>query len=276
MIKWGIQNGKQRYKCKACNQLFNNSTPWIKYKNRFVWFRKWVLERQTYSTLQRDSGLSKDTLQRTFYYFLDKAPTTPIICREHINLRIDATYFKQFCVVCYQDHELSYTQLFRFSDAERYEEIKEDLENLLTLGLSIGSITCDGHKSTIKAIRKVMPDIALQRCLVHIQRMCLIWITSRPKTIPAMELRLLVLKIHLIKTHNDRLVWVRNLYKWHNVHKEYLKERTFNEKTGRSWYTHKLLRRAYYTLKRALPNMFHYLDNPNIPNNSRSRSAPAE
>jgi len=32
-------------------------------------------------------------------------------------------------VVCYQDDLLSYTQLFRFSDAERYEEIKEDLSN---------------------------------------------------------------------------------------------------------------------------------------------------
>ena len=32
-------------------------------------------------------------------------------------------------MVCYQDDLLSYTQLFRFSDAERYEEIKEDLSN---------------------------------------------------------------------------------------------------------------------------------------------------
>ena len=31
-----------------------------------------------------------------------------------------------FCVVCYQDDFLSYTQALRFSDAERYEEIRED------------------------------------------------------------------------------------------------------------------------------------------------------
>ena len=127
------------------------------FENRFSWFRKWVLERQTYKTLQRDSGLSKDTLQRTFYYFLLQAPLTPIIHHDNIYLRVDATYFKRFCVVCYQDDFLSYTQLFRFSDAERYEEIKEDLTNLLNLGLQIDSITTDGHKATLKAIKKVMP-----------------------------------------------------------------------------------------------------------------------
>jgi hypothetical protein len=98
--------------------------------NRFIWFRKWVLERQTYKTLQRDSGLSKDTLQKTFYYFLNRAPLTPIIHHDNIHLRVDATYFKQFCVICYQDNLISYTQLFRFSDAERYEEIRGDLLNL--------------------------------------------------------------------------------------------------------------------------------------------------
>ena len=115
-----------------------------------------MLERQTYNTLQRDSGLSKDTLQRTFYHFLAKAPLTPIIHHDNIHLRVDATYFKKFCVVCYQDNLISYTQLFRFSDGERYEEIKEDLRNLLTLGLEIASITCDGHKATLKAVKKVM------------------------------------------------------------------------------------------------------------------------
>ena len=48
-------------------------------------------------------------------------------------------------------------------------------------------------------------------------------------------------------------------------HKDYLKERTYSKESGRYWYTHKLLRRSYTTIKRALPNMFHYLSNPKIP-----------
>ena len=31
-----------------------------------------------------------------------------------------------------------------------------------------------------------------------------------------------------------------------------------------------MVRRSFMTIKRALPNMFHYLDNPNIPKSSNS------
>jgi transposase-like protein len=81
-------------------------------------------------------------------------------------LRIDATYFAKFCLVCYQDDFDGYTQLLRFTDGEHYEEIREDLVNLLKLGIQIESITTDGHKSILKAIKRSVPDAIVQRCLV--------------------------------------------------------------------------------------------------------------
>ena len=209
--------------------------------------------------------MSKDTLQKTFYYFLNKAPVTPIIHHDHIHLRVDATYFKKFCVVCYQDNKISYTQLFRFSDGERFVEIKEDLLNLLNLGLEIESITCDGHKATLKAIKKVMPFVKVQRCLVHIQRMCLLWLTAHPTYDAGRELRPLVFMIHRIETHNDRLYWIQCLLAWEIKFNDFLKVRSYKPETGRYWFKHRLIRRSYFTIKRALPNMFHYLDNPDIP-----------
>jgi len=265
VIRWGKQNGKQRFKCKRCGIFLTDNRPEQRVQNRFVWFRKWVLERQTYQTLSRDSGLCRDTLQRTFYQLLEKAPRIKIIKRDHVHLRIDATYFAKFCLVCYQDDFDGYTQLLRFTDGEHYEEIKEDLSNLLKLGIQIESITTDGHKSILKAIRKSVPDAIAQRCLVHIQRMCLLWLTQYPKHVAGQELRKLVLQILQIRTENDRIYWRREFLKWHESHKDYLNERTYNVGSGRYWYTHKLLRRSYITIKRALPNMFHYLSNPNIP-----------
>jgi AraC-like DNA-binding protein len=266
VIKWGIQTGKQRFRCKNCDIFFTRNRPDQKVQNRFIWFRKWVLERQTYKTLSRDSGLSRDTLQRTFYQLLEQAPLVKIIKRDNVRLRIDATYFNQFCVVCYQDNEDGYTQLIRFSDGEHYEEIKEDLDNLIKLGLRLESITTDGHKSILKAMKKSVPDVIAQRCLVHIQRMCLLWLTRYPKHPAGQELRHLVLQILKIKTNNDRLHWTGEFRKWHEQYKDYINEKTHNTDTGRYWYTHKLLRRSYITINRALPNMFHYLANPKIPN----------
>lgn len=209
--------------------------------------------------------MCRDTLQRTFYQLLDQAPRIKIIKREGVHFRIDATYFAKFCVVCYQDDYDGYTQLLRFTDGEHYEEIREDLANLLKLGIQIESITSDGHKSALKAIRKSVPDAIVQRCLVHIQRMCLIWLTRYPRHPAGQQLRRLVLQILKIETENDRIYWTREFLSWHEFHKDYLNERTYNTETGRYWYTHKLLRRSYITIKRALPNMFHYLSNPAIP-----------
>lgn len=265
MIRWGKQLNKQRFRCNDCGIYFTNNNKEQSVKNRFIWFKKWVLERQTYRSLQRDSGLSKDTLQKLFYRFLNDAPLTPLIHHDNIHLRVDATYFKKFCVVCYQDDSISYTQLFRFSDAERYEEIKEDLINLLHLGLHINSITCDGHKATLKAIKKVMPGVIVQRCLVHIQRMCLLWLTARPAYDAGKQLRELVLLIHQIKTYNDKQFFIQQLLLWEQQFNDFLKQKSYKPLTGRYWYTHRLIRRSFFTMKRALPNMFHYLDNAAIP-----------
>ena len=266
VICWGKQLGKQRFKCKNCGIFFTQNRPEQKIQNRYVWFKKWVLERHTYKTLTRDSGLSKDTLQKTFYVLLEHAPVVKIIKRDDVHLRIDATYFKLFCLLCYQDDEDGYIQLFRFTDGEHYEEIKEDLDNLIRLGLRLESITTDGHKSILKAIRKSVPQVIIQRCLVHIQRMCLLWLTRYPKHQAGQELRQMVLQILKIKTNNDRLFWIAGFHQWYEKHKDYINEKTYNIETGRYWYTHKLLRRSYITIKRALPNMFHYLANPKIPN----------
>ena len=245
--------------------FFTNNRPNQKIKNRFIWFKKWVLERQTYQTLSRDSGYSKDTLQRTFYSILEQAPKVKIIKRKQVHLRMDATYFPSFCLVAYQDNFDGYTQLIRFTDGEHYEEIKEDIDNLIKLGIQLESITTDGHKSVLKAIRKSAPGVLIQRCLVHMQRMCLLWLTRYPKHISGQELRGLVLMLLKIKTINDKQFWITALQQWYVRHKQYLSEQSFNEASGRFWYKHKLLRRTYFSLKRTLPDMFHYLQNPAIP-----------
>jgi hypothetical protein len=135
-------------------------------------------------------------------------------------------------MLSYQDHDDGYTQLIRFSDGEHYEEIKEDLNNLLKLGVQVESITTDGHKSILKAIKKSIPQVIVQRCLVHIQRMCLLWLTTFPKHTAGIELRRLVLLLLKIKTQNDRLYWIQQLELWHKQHTDYLQEKTYNQLTA--------------------------------------------
>lgn len=266
VIGWGKRGGKRRFKCQDCNLLFTYTNPSVSRSNRFVWFREWVIGRQTYAQLSKKSGYSERTLKRYFYEYLREPPVLSIQPSEPVNLLIDGTYFaNDLCLILYRDDKVKYTQMYRISDGEWFEEMKEDLENLIGLGVRIESITCDGHKGLLKAIRKVCKHVPIQRCIIHVQRMCRIWLTRHPKSHAGAELRKIVNRLHAIADRESWGTWVVSLIRWHEQFESYLKEKSFNEETGRYWYKHRMLRRSFRVIKNALPDLFHYLDNPNIP-----------
>jgi len=134
--------------------------------NHFVWFEKWVMERQVYKHLVRDSGMGQTKLQNLFKTYLAAAPTVAIKSKQNVHLLIDGTYFSNgLCLVLYYDHDIRYVQLYRHTNREKYKEIKEDLENLKRLNVAVYSVTCDGHKAILKAVKKVYPNAIIQRCL---------------------------------------------------------------------------------------------------------------
>lgn len=123
----------------------------------------------------------------------------------------------------------------------------------------------DGLSNIIKAVRKVSPNTIIQRCVVHIQREVLIWLTRRPKSQAGIELRQIIRKLHLINNKELWGYWVVDLVHWYEKHKDYINEKTYNPYSKRYWFTHKSIRRSFIHIKRALPDMFHYLDNLDIP-----------
>ncbi len=270
-IKWGKRDNKQRFKCNSCGILFTSSNKSVSDSNRFIWFERWIIGRRTLEQLTKESGYSEKTLRRFFESYLSSAPVLSVYPSQKVNLIIDGTYFSNgICLVLYRDNTIKFTQLYRLTDGEHYSEIREDLFNLLELGVQIESVTTDGHKSMLKALKEVLPDAKRQRCIVHIQRDCKNWLTKSPKSVAGYELRKIISKIHTIKTHFELSYWLLSLYNWHKTHKDYINEKSYNFETGRYWFTHKMVRRSFMSIKRALPNMFHYLDNPKIPKSSNS------
>ena len=265
-IKWGKQFGKQRYKCKNCGILFTDSKPSVSYSNQFIWFRKWIIDKQTINLLSTQSGFSVSTIKRLFDSYLSIPPVLSVYPSERVNLLIDGTYFSNgICLIVYRDNTIKFTQLYRITDGEWFEELAEDLSNLIELGVRIESITCDGHKALLKAIKVVCPGITLQRCLIHIQRMCLVWLSKKPKSDAGKDLRKIISRLHKIETKEEKNYWLVDIVKWHEQYGNFIKEKSINPLTGRFWYTHKMVRRSFMTIKNALPDMFRYLENPRIP-----------
>jgi len=266
VIKWGIRNGKQRYKCKCCGIYLTRNNKSTSQRNRFIWFREWIEGKQTFVQLVKKSGYSESTLKRYFYFYLENSPQWKIKSSEKLNLLIDGTYFSnKLCLVLYRDNNIKATILYRISDGEWLEELQEDLENLLSLGLTIESVTCDGLSNIIKSVRKICPQTVIQRCLAHIQRETLTWLGKNPQSIAGIELRYIIKKLHKINDKQTWGYWVVELVNWFDRHKDFVNHKTCKDETKRYWFTHKSVRKPFIHIKKALPDMFHYLDNKDIP-----------
>lgn len=225
-----------------------------------------MLERQTLALVARESGHSLGTVKQLFWGWLARAPTFQIQPKRCAHLMVDGTYFSNgLCMVLYYDSDTRYVQLYRFSHKEDYREMREDLENLRKMGVGVESITCDGHGSLLRAVRKVYPEAILQRCVVHVHRQVNTWLRKNPKSLISRELKEISHKLPKVGTHNDRLAWQREFNEWLERNREFVYEQTVSEATGKKWYTHKQLHQSASHILRAMPNLFHYLDNAKVP-----------
>lgn len=246
--------------------LFTSKNEGVKLSNHFVWFEKWVVGKQNLEQLSIASGYSKRKLQNIFYAYLSKPPQFIIKNKLALHVMIDGTYLNgDACLILYYDSQLKYALFHRWTNQEYYRELKEDLENLRLLGVELASVTCDGKKAIINAIRKVYPNAVIQRCIVHIQRSVRIWLTRKPKTTTARELRYLIGLLHHITNITEQVMWTIAFEKWYKKHQLFIEEKGIHLPTNRWWYKHRQIRRCAVLIKVALPNMFHFITHKNIP-----------
>ena len=168
-------------------------------------------------------------------------------------------------MIVYWDTGLKRAQWWRFSEKkEAIEEIKADLSGLKEAGVIPTGVTSDGAPGIVGAVKFLYPSIPHQRCLVHLQRMALIFLTQKPKTQAGVELREMAKRLNSITTHAEHYFWQRDFYRWCHRHYSLLKERSFSFQRAHWWYTHRYLRKVRRMIINALPDMWHYLDHPQI------------
>lgn len=131
-------------------------------------------------------------------------------------------------------------------------------EILMHRGLRPCSFTVDGNPHVTKVLRALWPDVIIQRCLIHVQRQGLAWCRRFPKSACARRLRALFLRVTNIHTPADRDRFIRSFAEWED---HYGPQIALKRETG---WVFSDIKRARSMLLRALPDMFHYLDDPHI------------
>ncbi len=146
----------------------------------------------------------------------------------------------------------------RYLRRENYFAALELFKELSDKGIKPTAITIDGNTSVIRALKDAWPNIVIQRCIVHIQRQGLSWLRMRPKLEPSIQLRKILLAVTNINNYPEKHKFISDFHKW---------ERKFGKAVSRLDCNHKVfsdLQRTRSLVIHALPDMFHYLDNPNI------------
>lgn len=146
-----------------------------------------------------------------------------------------------------------------YIDKESYHSVLPMFMKLQQTGLNPRSITIDGHRMVIRAIKEVWPDVLIQRCLYHIKYQGMQWLRLYPKTAAGKSLKDLLNTITSIYTPKDRELFIASYSEWLLKNKQAIKSLPKTSVANTD------LKRTMALITNALPNMFHYVEDSNIP-----------
>ena len=138
--------------------------------------------------------------------------------------------------------------LWKIVDTETNEEYRSGIQELINDGWDVLAIIADGRPG----LGNLFSGIPFQRCQFHQFQAVTRYISKKPKLIASQEFRQLMF---LLKD-TDRASFGFYLNKWHDRWKYFLAEKTVDPLTGKSTFTHKRLRQAFFSVRRNLDALF--------------------
>ncbi len=166
---------------------------------------------------------------------------------------MDTTYWgHNLGVMLFKDSITKENLLKYYVKNESNELYKKGISELKNNGYIILAIVCDGKSGLLKSFGK----IPVQMCQFHQAAIIRRYITKRRRMQASIELKHIVWL--MIRTDKESFEGLLN--EWFIKWKSFMNERTLNEKTEKSHYTHKRLRSAFRSLKTNSKWLFTWYD----------------
>jgi len=252
-------SGVQRFYGYTCHKTFTWQRPDVNRHNEQAWFKLWVTESFSIRQLSKLSGHSKSKLERIKNYWLNQSPPAQFDYSRYKYVLLDGTYFhKNGCLILFMDVLTQQVIMSAYVATESYKTVHPMLLKLNALGLRPQALILDGHRMVIRAIRDVWGAVIIQRCLYHIQREGLRWLRTHPKTEAAQELQKLLRFLPKIKDIQRKNLFLGSYTTWIKTYNKFVST------LPSSTVAYKDLKRTMALITNAIPDMFHYLDDPNI------------
>jgi Transposase, Mutator family len=250
--------GTERYFCPVCRKasvIHRADTSLRHHGNRFV---DWLTGVQGKDAIAKKYGVTRRGLTKEFEPFFRKDPNGPSPLGFQANRLIVDAKFVHGRVLCALIAVTEEDKIFwQFAESECYRTWSSFL-----VGFSPPAVVvADGQKGMFHFVKKHWPGTAFQRCHFHMVLLVTHYLSRNPKEEAGQAIVKLVHELKTVKTCDDKKRWLMFHTIWE---KRYLK--VFQEKNASGGYAHRKLRSVRFVLRKALPNLFIYLDFPGCPN----------
>ena len=205
---------------------------------------------------------SKRTIQRKIDLH---QVTLPQKTAREVVVLMDTTYWGRVLgVMLFKDNITKENLLKYYIKNETNSKYREGIKELKSRGYIIKAIVCDGRRGLIQSFE----NTPVQMCQFHQVSIVRRYITKNPRMPAAIELK----QIAELMKQTDKESFEGALNEWYLKWESFLNERSVNEETGKSFFTHKRLGSAYRSLKTNLKWLFTWYDHMelNIPNTTNA------
>jgi len=259
MQRWGkTAAGTPRYRCLVCkiSSIIHRPDTHLRHdKDRLV---TWLTGVESKETIAKRYGVTRQALSNEFRPFFKKNLNgmAPLGFKAKM-LIVDAKFIhgSELCALIAVTEE---DKIFwQFADSECYGTWYSCLMRFSPPEVVIA----DGQKGVARFVKRYWPDTAFQRCHFHMVSLVIHYLSRNPKDKAGQDILELMYRLKTIKNYEDRDRWKLLHRIWE---KQY--EKIFNEKNELGGYAHKKLRGVRFILRKALPDLFTYLDYPECPN----------
>lgn len=267
MIKWGrTTQGIQRWRCTACGISACRKRSDTAERNTERGALNWLTDFVSLTKRAKQQGVHRTTLSRRFERIVIKAKTIPLrLLPKSLVIILDGTKIAPNTIVLVAYEYISKQPLaWAFVEREKFESWGDFLMPIEQT-YPVHAFVSDGQKGLKKAISLLFPDALHQRCIAHVVRLSLSWLTKHPQSEAARELRSLVCTLGSVVTEDDAKQWEADLLAWDKRHAEFLAQKSINLVTRRKPYTHRKLRAVRSLILNALPDLFRYTKDARIP-----------
>ncbi|GHT59267.1 hypothetical protein FACS18945_5570 [Bacteroidia bacterium] len=176
---------------------------------------------------------------------------------------MDTTYFgNDWGVLVLMDSATGKKLWRKYVRHEKLIDYQEGVDFVLSRNYRINGIVSDG----LKGIFKQFSVYPVQFCQYHQISAIRRYLTLKPKLEASKELWLLVKNI----TELSKNEFITQFYEWENRWLSFLKERSVDEQTKKSHFTHKKLRSAWLSIRNNLPYLFVFEQVKDMPNTNNA------